>query len=655
MKIAAERNDVTSHGIISTSKYKINATAKSFKILYSSPYKNKIRAVIRELSCNAYDSHVAANKKEMPFQIHCPSVLEPYFSVKDFGTGLSKKLIEELYVTYFLSTKDASNEFVGALGIGSKSPYAYTDSYTIVSNYDLMKYTYIAAIGEDGEPSCNLVSEIKTDEPNGLEVIVPVQPQDFKTFEKEIINVLKWFAVKPNTNSELDLTLPKPFLSFSSWNLHSSQIVDSGVIMGGVFYPIDTAQLKYDIFNIFNKHNKKLVINADIGDVDITVGREELSYDKNTISWLNEKIIKIRNEYIEYVNNLITNAPTLMEALKIHKMYKISEFYSHGLTNKYKSHMFSANGVMVPISLFENKTDIVRSRIGSKTRFENIPACKLYNLCFYDDTTILFDDDQKGNVSKLRYFLKCTKNAVVIFPSTFKSLLNEYSDWNLINISELPKEIRIRSNPKVSNTFTVFDTYRDRKIQRSMDIDNDSGFYIEKRPPEKIIIINDRYYQSITVYHLMYGLDMSKNIIVLNKTNSKKIKNHPNWKPLDESLKQKCEIFLKDNSDDIEIITSDIGKMYFNKYLPIPTLNLPNDHLVSLVFDKIKKLRKNPSNHTTIYKQIETVFHMLDKVSAKSKYNLFELYPLLEYAHEMKPTHITEYIQQCDLLKGLKK
>lgn len=76
------------------SDFKIRSTAKSFQILSSSLYANKIRAIIRELSCNAFDSHVAAGKQDVPFYVHFPTYLEPYFYVRDFGIGLTHDQVD---------------------------------------------------------------------------------------------------------------------------------------------------------------------------------------------------------------------------------------------------------------------------------------------------------------------------------------------------------------------------------------------------------------------------------------------------------------------------------------------------------------------------------------------------------------------------------
>ena len=53
-------NIATLGNVAQVSEFKIRNSAKAFGILSSGLYANKIRAIIRELGCNAVDSHVAA-------------------------------------------------------------------------------------------------------------------------------------------------------------------------------------------------------------------------------------------------------------------------------------------------------------------------------------------------------------------------------------------------------------------------------------------------------------------------------------------------------------------------------------------------------------------------------------------------------------------
>ena len=57
MKLEKVNRKVSSSGTMKTTAFQINATAHMFRILSDGLYSDKVRAVIREVSCNAYDSH----------------------------------------------------------------------------------------------------------------------------------------------------------------------------------------------------------------------------------------------------------------------------------------------------------------------------------------------------------------------------------------------------------------------------------------------------------------------------------------------------------------------------------------------------------------------------------------------------------------------
>ena len=119
MKLAVDVNEVVLSNVGATGEFRIRNSAKAFKILSDGLYSNKIRAIVRELSCNALDSHIGAGKPNVPFEVHLPTVLEPWFAVRDFGLGLDGDQVTNIYTTYFESTKTDSNAFIGALGLSS--------------------------------------------------------------------------------------------------------------------------------------------------------------------------------------------------------------------------------------------------------------------------------------------------------------------------------------------------------------------------------------------------------------------------------------------------------------------------------------------------------------------------------------------------------
>lgn len=275
-------------------EFRIKNSAKAFAILSSGLYANKIRAIIRELSCNAYDSHVAALKKEVPFDLHLPTTFEPYFYIRDYGTGLTHDQVINIYTTYFESTKTNSNDFIGALGLGSKSPFSYTDNFTVTAIKDGIKGIYSAFINEMGVPSVALMSSSETDEPNGVEVKFAVDVKsDFSKFKNEAQEVLIYFPTKPNmTGGECNVRQIKysEIDVVPGINVIDNTNSESIAIMGNIAYPIDVPNEESNLGYLADLLNKSLEIRFDIGDLEFQASREGLSYTKSTIEAIKAKL-----------------------------------------------------------------------------------------------------------------------------------------------------------------------------------------------------------------------------------------------------------------------------------------------------------------------------------------------------------------------------
>jgi glycosyltransferase involved in cell wall biosynthesis len=80
-------------------EFTIKSCSKAFKILSDKLYSDKIGAVVRELSTNAYDSHIEANNPNS-FDVHFPNMIEPYFYIRDYGTGISPENIISVLLCY---------------------------------------------------------------------------------------------------------------------------------------------------------------------------------------------------------------------------------------------------------------------------------------------------------------------------------------------------------------------------------------------------------------------------------------------------------------------------------------------------------------------------------------------------------------------------
>lgn len=318
MKLGIDVNEVTLSGAGVTGEFGIRNSPKAFKILSDGLYSNKIKAVIRELSCNALDSHVAAGKPDVKFEVHLPTIMEPWFSVKDFGLGLTGDQVENIYTIYFESTKTDSNDFIGALGLGSKSPFSYTENFTVTAIKNGTKRIYSAFIGSTGVPSIAEMSTELTDEENGVEVKFSVTNRyDYDSFRHEANEVFKWFknppvitgarlTVEPVKYRETNIIPGVHYLDSYGFGRHGSI-----ALMGNIAYPLSKISEPEKRFgNLAGLLECGLVLEFNIGELDFAASREELSYIPLTIDSIKKKLSELNNALAGHLAskaNAITN------------------------------------------------------------------------------------------------------------------------------------------------------------------------------------------------------------------------------------------------------------------------------------------------------------------------------------------------------------
>lgn len=293
-------------------QFKMRNSQKAFQIL-SSLYSDKPLAIVRELGCNAMDSHIASGQPNLPFAVHIPNTLEPWLTIQDFGTGISHENIYEIYSVYFASTKTNTNTQVGMLGLGSKSPFCYTDNFTITSIHNQVKRIYNAYFNQTGMPTISLASQENTKDANGVSIQIPIKQSDIGNFSHAVFKAFRFFDVKPIiSGGTIDWT-DKANFEGSFWKSYSN-LNSSYAVMGGVTYPIDTYKIEGEHYDIVRKAG--LVIHFNIGELDVTPSRESLMYHDWVVKALNEKIELVKKDFVTKVEDQIKNSPNLLDAMK---------------------------------------------------------------------------------------------------------------------------------------------------------------------------------------------------------------------------------------------------------------------------------------------------------------------------------------------------
>lgn len=333
-------------GFVETRVFSIAATGKAFRNLMDGLYSRKIEAVVREICTNAYDSHCAAGTPSRGFDIKIPSLWQPLFSVRDYGVGMPHAQVMDRYSTLFDSTKDQTNDQVGMLGLGSKSPFAYTDGFTLRCYDGEERRTYASYLGEGGVPEISLADVSPCSEPRGAEVSFPVQRDDTEAFEEALIRVLKGFPYPPVSLPE-DMRrklIPNVRSVGTGWLLTDHHYLPNYspvyALQGCVLYPVEVDKLdtREDVSYVLKNMGAKLILDFDMGELEFTPGRETLSYTDHTLSNLRRRWQNFRRDLNEHFEEKFSTCTTDWQlAVKVDQekldglfgnLFRLTEYHS---------------------------------------------------------------------------------------------------------------------------------------------------------------------------------------------------------------------------------------------------------------------------------------------------------------------------------------
>jgi hypothetical protein len=336
------------------STFKIMASAAAFKTLSSGLYTNKIRAVVRELSSNAFDSQTEAGRfmrpgaEAEPFSVHLPTAMEPWFSVKDKGTGMAYcpqgcvqcqstgktgeltcdvcrgsgdfDEVLELYCTYFSSSRTNSNDYVGALGLGSKSPFAYLTQggFSVTNRRAGWTRIYSCFLNDRGEPDVLLQKAFRSPKAaSGVEVKFPVKVKDVAEFLNQAGHVWEFYSPVPETNIAVDVEQPTYKMRRETWGLRAEDGDSARAIQGRIQYKLG----EIDESRTTPEHRRLLEMPIDlffsIGQLDVAASREALSNDNQTVTNIIAALDRVAAELMEEVKAQLRTVETAWGARQL--------------------------------------------------------------------------------------------------------------------------------------------------------------------------------------------------------------------------------------------------------------------------------------------------------------------------------------------------
>ena len=209
--------------------------------------------------------------------------------------------------------------------MGAKTPFAYSDQFSVISIVDGVKRSYSASIGASGMPTIDLMHTGETTEGNGVEIRMAVKEGDFSRFTAAVKQQLRFFPVKPEIlNFKGDFTFQEDGVAlFESANVKVFKQAAYGssrihIIQGPVGYPLDFAQVQSHLTSeelLFLRTLNEVGGNLyfKIGEIGVTASREGVEYNAHTISSMKKKIAEAHGEIVAWINKEISSQKTAFD------------------------------------------------------------------------------------------------------------------------------------------------------------------------------------------------------------------------------------------------------------------------------------------------------------------------------------------------------
>lgn len=405
MKMFADKvNDVKLSNIDKGVSFDVEDGGKFVLTVLRNTYSDPVGATVREIAQNA--SEVDPN-----FSIHIPTSFEPWLAIRDNGTGLSPDDTERYFSKLGASTKDKDNTKVGGFGAGAKVLWAVTDDYTVTSRWNGRMYTFLAYTDDFGRPMFTLANAVDTDQPNGIEVRVPVKLDQVDKYKKACVQQLEFFDPKPKLNIDLEWPERETIMAGKGYAIQKKQYgypfnpnSESRLVMGNLSYPIDPG--KFDSKYQRMLQSSRVILFAPIGSCTLPMSRESLLYDDKTIETIKGLLDTVRDDYRDKVQPEVDKCDTLAQAYS--KAGELRSTYSQmgGSSDDLKGLTYNGKPIEHPkLSCNIYSLDKGRLRLKSLSVRDYVRSSNRFNwLDFYEeDKVVILGEDVKKLPSTILY------------------------------------------------------------------------------------------------------------------------------------------------------------------------------------------------------------------------------------------------------------
>lgn len=318
--------------------YGIAADGMGMAIRAFYQYARPIDAIVREVASNCFDAHREAAKipnftddelralgftgdlealkshfrnwKERDVEIELVSPqtlgdLERKIIFRDFGVGISPARMRNIMTKFFSSTKRTTNEFIGAFGLGSKSPLGYTNAFTMITWFFGKRYEYLIHSGTTA-PRLELLGVEEDNRVNGTEVIIPIENEsdyyDFKRAVKIQLRYFDGFIIKG-----LDVESSIIYRGNNFVYKNDSEVDQLHICFGKVYYPLDFAAVG---ISSYEDGKVPIGLHFHVGELPVVWNRESLEYTVESKKLILNRLVAAKEELKKIWNDRFSNIKT---------------------------------------------------------------------------------------------------------------------------------------------------------------------------------------------------------------------------------------------------------------------------------------------------------------------------------------------------------
>lgn len=552
MKLESQETEIQRSSAFATKSFAIGNVRIIMDILRSKMYPDPVKTICQEIGSNARDAHREAGHND-PIVIKLPTYIDPVFYIQDFGNGITPDRMANVFIQYGNSTKREDDIQTGGFGLGAKSPFAYSDLFSIVTiteeNFSRKKREYVAFIDETKIGSMSLVKEEDTDERTGTTIIIKPKPGDERNFREKVSKVFRYWSVKPIIKSDESFEF-SPIAYTLTYSNDAGEL--KAAIQNGddAQYPMAIIdEIPYKLLDfpfteetlMFKQKPVRLFFKT--GELAVTANREGIDTQEWVIKAINDRFMEFKKHLETDIRKQIQGCTNAWEAWLITKQFqeyhiKDAEWNNlklNGQINLDKKYVDTY--IEYTYQSYYNKVQSSRPQPYEKYRIDIGKSTRLVEFT-------------KGNNMKRAKLMPLFKNGAdkiicVRFKKDDKGVVTKPADWNSyapLKAEDLVSETIEAtggSGGKIIKSKIVARDAKNHWQEAEIDLETGEAVYVLAQGNDFIDPATKKIFSIEAIRQILSLLDTD--LITLLKRYEDKV--GPDWIPLSSYVEEKIKEF----------------------------------------------------------------------------------------------------------------